>query len=136
MLLNNEDVRIVEGITEDEGQDLVKRDSLDACIVFDVDFDEFSTLLEQREAWDYDMETYVKGLQLPTLTLFYEDLLKDEATFIQRVFAFLEVKPKPVQGVTLKNTKDNLRDVIHNFDELRARYADTRYEPMFDEVLV
>ena len=103
---------------------------------FTVDLNEFSELLREREEWDTDLENYVQPLGLPTLTLYYEDLLKDKTTFIQRVFSFLEVKPKPVEGVTLKNTKDNLREVLLNFDELRARYANTGYEPMFDEVLV
>jgi hypothetical protein len=30
---------------------------------------------------------------------------------------------------------NDLREAIVNFDELRARYAGTRYESMFDEVL-
>ena len=108
----------------------------DRLSAFTVDLDEFSNLLQQREAWDQDVEHYVQRLQLPTLRLFYEDLLEDQDVFIQRAFSFLEVKPQPVQGKTLKNTRDNLREVVLNFDELRAKYVNTPYEPMFDEVLV
>ncbi len=103
---------------------------------FTVDLDEFNHLLKEREVWDRDLEDYVQHLGLATLTLYYEELLKDEAAFVRRVFSFLEVEPKPAQGITLKNTKDNLREVLLNYDELRARYANTRYEAMFDEVLV
>jgi hypothetical protein len=37
------------------------------------------------------------------------------------------------EGKTLKHTSDDLRQVVVNLDELRARYAGTRYAPMFDE---
>ncbi len=101
-----------------------------------VDFQEFDRLLRQREAWDQELEEYVERLGLPTLMLYYEDLLVDEAAFLNQVFAFLGVRPQPVQGRTLKNTRDNLRDVLANFEELRERYRNTRYAAMFDEVLV
>lgn len=103
---------------------------------FSVDPDEFENLLQQREEWDRDLETYVKALNLPTLQLYYEELLKNEDAFIQRVFDFLEVKPKPAQGITRKNTRDDLREAIVNFDELHAKYTGTKYGPMFEEVLV
>jgi hypothetical protein len=53
-----------------------------------------------------------------------------------QVFSFLRVNTRPVQAVTKKNTHDNLREVILNFDEVRANYVNTKYEHMFDEVLV
>ncbi len=102
---------------------------------FAVDLNEFERLLQQREQWDRDLEAYAQSLHLPTLSLYYEELLQDEQAFVQQVFSFLEVAPQPVQGITLKNTKDNLQEAILNFDELRAKYTNTRYAPMFDEVL-
>lgn len=103
---------------------------------FAVDLDEFQRLLQAREDWDSELEAFVGGLQLPTLPLYYEELLEDEGAFLSKVFAFLNVPERPVQGKTLKHTADDLRQAITNFDELRARYAGTRYEAMFDEVLV
>jgi hypothetical protein len=52
------------------------------------------------------------------------------------VLSFLKVKPYPVQAKILKNTKDNLQEAIANFDELRARYADTAFYNQFDEVVI
>lgn len=100
-----------------------------------IDPEELDRLLRLREQWDRDLEAYAARLDLPKLALTYEELLLDENAFLQRVFNFLEVKPGPVRPRTLKNTSDNLREAILNFDELRARYAHTRYAPMFDEVL-
>ncbi len=101
-----------------------------------VDLDEFAHLIELREQWDRSLENYVRRLNLPTISLFYEELLQDEKLFLNKVFYFLGVEPKPVQGKTLKHTKDDLREVILNFDELHSKYADTKYSTMFDEVLV
>jgi hypothetical protein len=85
--------------------------------------------------WDGELEDFAAGLQLPKLQLFYEDMLVDQHGFMQRVFDFLEVKAHAVQAKTLKNTSDNLRDVIENFDELRLQYEGTPYAAMFDEVV-
>ena len=103
---------------------------------FEVDPGEFATLLAQREEWDRDLEAYAEALRLPTLRLWYEDLLADEAAFTDRAVTFLTGRSRQVQGGTLKNTGDDLRSAVLNFDDLRRRYAGTRYEAMFDEVHV
>jgi LPS sulfotransferase NodH len=101
---------------------------------FEVDPAEFETLLGQREEWDQQVETYAAQLQLPTLRLWYEDLLGDEDGFVDKAVTFLTGESRRLQGGTLKNTGDDLKTAILNFDELRKRYAGTRYENMFDEV--
>lgn len=103
---------------------------------FEVDPGEFDVLLREREALDRDLEQYVSGLQLPTLTLMYEDLLQDQEAFVARTLSFLGVGADSTPGATLKNTRDDLRQAIVNFDQLRTRYSGTPYEPMFDEVLL
>jgi hypothetical protein len=103
---------------------------------FLVDPEEFDSLLQTRERLDRELEQYVEYLRLPTLTLFYEDLLLNEQAFVGNALAFLGSTQRPRPGSTLKNTGDDLRQAILNFDELRLRYAGTRYEPMFNEVLV
>jgi len=100
---------------------------------FEVDPGEFQALLAQREEWDRDLEAYAGQLQLPTLQLWYEDLLADEGGFVDRAVTFLTGRSRSLQGGTLKNTGDDLRTAVLNFDELRRKYAGTRYETMFDE---
>ena len=101
----------------------------------EVDLDEFERLLHEREGLDRELETYVDRLGLPVLRLFYEDLLQDDMAFVGRTLKFLGCDDEPRPGATLKNTGDDLREAIVNFDALRSRYAGTSYEPMFDEVL-
>jgi LPS sulfotransferase NodH len=102
---------------------------------FEVDPVEFEKLLQERIRWDTELEEYAARLDLPRLSLYYEDLLQDEKAFLLKLFDFIGVAPKPVQGKTLKNTKDDLREVVVNFDDLRGRYEGTPYKAMFDEVI-
>jgi len=103
---------------------------------FYIDPDKFDELLQTRLKLDTEIEEYVKNMHLPTLALHYEDLLQDENDFLKLIYSFLNVKPKSAKGITKKNTKDDLREVIQNFDELQVKYKNTEFEPMFEEVLV
>lgn len=103
---------------------------------FYIDPVEFMETLQGVEFQIRKLEDYVDHLQLPTLRLFYEDMLQDESAFVARIFSFLNIPSKPLQGKTIKITSDDLREVILNFDELRARYVDTEHEAMFDEARV
>lgn len=103
---------------------------------FEVDPAEFDRLLRERETLDRDLERYVGQLDRPTLRLCYEDLLESPETFVGRAVAFLTGARGVGAGATLKNTQDDLRQAILNFDQLRTRYVGTAYERMFDEVLL
>jgi hypothetical protein len=101
-----------------------------------IDVVEFGRRLERLEEEKRRLESYEKSLDLPTLWLDYEDLLVDQRAALERVFSFLGVRYQPVQGRSIKNTSDDLREAVSNFDELRSSYVGTPYEQMFDEVLV
>lgn len=93
----------------------------------------FSGNLEAIEEEKRKLESYVKNLGLPTLSLYYEDLLYERRATLGRVFSFLGLRFEPVQGGSIKNTNDDLREAVSNFDELRSHYVGTTYEQMFDE---
>jgi len=101
----------------------------------DIDPAEFDQLLDEREQANQQLAHYVEELTLPTIKVIYEDLLIDHDTEIKRILEFLHVKPYPVKAKTLKNTRDNLREAVANFDELRSRYAGTTFMAQFDEVI-
>jgi LPS sulfotransferase NodH len=101
-----------------------------------IDPDEFDQVLHHREEVDQALADYVDSLPLPKISLAYEDMLQDEDRPLQKLFSFLDIPPKTVQGISFKITSDNLREAIVNFDELYARYIGTEYEAMFDEVLI
>jgi hypothetical protein len=97
--------------------------------------DEFQALLETVEQNRRDLNSYVQGLGLPLLRVDYEDLFLDQNDVYDRIFTFVGVPFRPVGSNIVKNTKDDLRQAVANFDELRSNYVGTRYEAMFDEVL-
>jgi LPS sulfotransferase NodH len=101
-----------------------------------IDPADFRTRLERDEEGRRLLREYVMGLELPTLSLYYEDLLIDKRNTIDLAVSFLGVQPWPVEGKALKNTSDDLRQAVENFDELRSLYTGTPYETMFDEVLL
>jgi LPS sulfotransferase NodH len=108
----------------------------DRMPAMEIDPDQFAEYLAEREAADDELQAYVDQLNLPTLKIVYEELLVDKQGVLDKIFAFLNIPSKPVQEKTLKNTSDDLRDAVLNFDQLRSQYAGTIYESMFDEVLV
>jgi LPS sulfotransferase NodH len=101
----------------------------------EIDPEEFDLYLQERAEAEAALEAYVRELDLPTLRLDYEDLLVNRDDSLLRVFSFLDVRPMPLDGKTLKHTSDDLSEVVLNIDALRRRYAGTSYGPMFDEVL-
>jgi LPS sulfotransferase NodH len=107
----------------------------DRLPALEIDPEEFDLLLEEREQANRVLEHYVNDLDLPTLKVTYEDLQVDQDAELKHILTFLKVKPYPVESKTLKNTKDNLREAVANFDELRARYSGTSFMAQFDEVV-
>jgi hypothetical protein len=102
----------------------------------DVDPDDFDERLRAVVAEKATIAEFVARLDRPNLRVEYEQLLTaPDATFAS-VLDFLDVAVRPLRGATSKNTSDDLRDVVANFAALRACYAGTPYEAMFDEVLV
>jgi len=102
---------------------------------FEIDPDMFHQYLLERIKADEELTNFTEKLNLPTLKMVYEDLLVNRDLVLSRVFDFLGVDPFPVQGKTLKNTSDDLKEVILNFEQLRSKYLGTKFESMFDEVL-
>lgn len=104
--------------------------------VLEINPEEFDRRLQNMKKNDLKTQQQIKGLGVPVLPLAYEELLLDLDAVRQKVFSFLGVRNLPVDGNPLKATKDDLREVIKNFDELKEIYLGTEYECMFDEVLI
>ncbi|MFM7270470.1 MAG: hypothetical protein ACKO2C_02395 [Actinomycetes bacterium] len=98
-----------------------------------VDPEDFSQRLRAVAEEKQVIRSFADSLGRPYLDLDYEDLLEDPDAAFGRVFDLLGVHRLQVQGSTLKNTSDDLGEVISNYEDLRSRYVGTVYEPMFDE---
>lgn len=95
--------------------------------------EEFVTRLRLYEEAREKLQEFALSLERPTLMLYYEDLIGDEAGTLNAVCGFLGVPPHPLRGKALKATPDDLRDAVTNVEELRHA-AGGRYLAMFDEV--
>ena len=110
-------------------------DESDRLATLHIEVGEFKEWLERNEKASRKLNDYARGLGLPVLELHYEDLLTDNQGAFGRVCEFLGVDHEPLEAGTKKNTSDDLREVIENFEELKTAFAGTPYEAMFDEVL-
>lgn len=97
---------------------------------------DFINTLALREKLDGDLKRFVDGLRLPTLDVYYENILLDEPGTLKTIYEFIGVPPRMTKGASYKNTSDDLRNALLNFEELKASVSGTPYEEMFDEVLV
>jgi LPS sulfotransferase NodH/GT2 family glycosyltransferase len=102
----------------------------------EIDLVKFADWLSQVEREALRIGRFVEKLPVPTLHLAYEDLLLDSEGTLTRALEFLGVPLEAVHARVMKNTSDDLRQAVSNFVKLRAQYAGTEYERMFDEVLV
>ena len=111
----------VEGQTEPLGPQHISVEEFDRML-HDVVFDESV------------LNAYAKYLETPKLNVEYSDLLRNQAEWFDTIFDFLGVEPRQLESSVRKNTDDDLRVALSNFEELRAAYADTEFAPMFDEI--
>ena len=101
-----------------------------------IDARAFAERLAATEGRHDALLSYAGGLGVPTLELYYEELLGNEQAVFDRVCRFLSVPYRPLAGNTRKHTSDDLRDAVVNFEALRSAYVGTPFEAMFDERLV
>lgn len=101
---------------------------------FAVDLQEFDVLLREVVFLHQMLRSYADYLDVPMLRLEYADLLKDRKSWFDSVFRFLELEPRNLESGLLKNTHDDLSQVVLNLDELRGVYRGTPFEAMFQEM--
>ena len=100
----------------------------------------FGDMLNRRLKREAAMDDFVRSLPLRKTLLHYEELQLDREGALGGLFDFLDVPHHDVTvGIPkqpMKHTSDDLREAVLNFDELKSHFAGTKYESMFDEVLV
>ena len=67
---------------------------------------------------DRKLKQYIDSLDLPKLVVIYEDLLAEEQAVLNQVWDFLDVSHVKTQGITRKNTPDDIREAVTNLDEI------------------
>ena len=95
--------------------------------------EEFDRMLRRVVFDDALLRAYSEYLDARRLVVEYEDLLRDRNAWLQSILEFLEAAPQPLDSSITKNTDDDLRTALVNFDQIRRHYAGTPFAPMFDE---
>jgi len=98
---------------------------------FALEESELRSTLAQCLDRDKQLEAFVGALDLPRLTLHYEELLEALQERMRDVQVFLGVDPASIRSDVVKSTDDDLSRVIVNYVDLRARFDDGPYANMF-----
>lgn len=101
-----------------------------------LDYKKFNWTLRFREDLDSKLDEYISKLKLPVLSIIYEDILLGLDDQLNRIFSFINVKKAKTYSKMVKHTNEDLKKVITNFSEIKDQYVHTKYETMFDEVLL
>jgi hypothetical protein len=65
------------------------------------------------------------------LSLFYEEILSARDDTFARAQSFLGVEPQVLTVALTKQSPDDLRTILENYDELREAFAGTEYSEFF-----
>ncbi len=93
----------------------------------EIDPRELLLKIENALASKAQIDTFIGNLKLAKLVLTYEQLLANESAFFRQLFQFLEVADAPVTGNIYKNTPDDLRLALINYDEVARALAGSPY---------
>jgi len=99
---------------------------------FELDPGELERVIAECRRHRERLAAFVETLDLSRLALSYEDLLGDSEARFRDILAYLDVPPAALQSKVLKNTDDDLSQVLVNFEDLRERFANGPYAAMFD----
>jgi len=98
---------------------------------FSIETEEFKRWFEETNNRSLEIHDYVHNVKRPQLRISYEDLLENHDLVFKRIFDFLDVEPHKMESKLVKNTSDDLKDVLLNYDELKNLYKNTKFEEMF-----
>lgn len=96
-----------------------------------LDYEETRARFEQARAWEREYNALFAGH--PLMDLVYEDVAANYAGEMQRVQSFLSLPPRDVPPATKKRPPQPLSEQIANYDDLKARFADTPWGEFFTD---
>ncbi len=92
---------------------------------------ELARRLTQSRAWEEEGARRVAAL--PCLDLVYEDLVAAPAAQFERVTGFLGLEPHPARSRLQRQNDASLRELIANYDELKAAFVGSEWQDLFED---
>lgn len=104
---------------------------------FEIDLPHFDAHLRRLIERTAAQDRFVEERPWLSMEVFYEDLISGRESTIRRIAKFLETPKASIEidppGKPLKQSPTNLRNLLTNFDALRARYTGTAFQNMLDD---
>jgi LPS sulfotransferase NodH len=99
--------------------------------VIELDYEECLEDFEQTRRWETEYDRLFSTH--PLLEIRYEDLARDYARIMPEIQQFLGVELQPVAPQTYRQSQQTLSAAIANYQELKARFTGSPWEPFFYE---
>jgi len=95
-----------------------------------ISLDRFKTTLTWLEQSVERLSAFIGTLTVPICHVTYEEVNRDLNGSVRSILQFLNVPHATVQPRLVKVTKDDLRDSVVNYEEIKGYIATTRYAPL------
>lgn len=94
-----------------------------------------ATNLEEdfRQTRDWEKDGAAMFGEHPMMDVYYEDLVADLEQEFRRVTEFLGVEYRQPKTDFKKQRTNSMREIVANYDELKAEFAGTEWEAFFDD---
>jgi LPS sulfotransferase NodH len=96
-----------------------------------LDYEECLKDFVQTKAWEEESERYFPHHSM--LQVHYEGLASDYAAEARTIQDFLEVQPETVKPTTFQQTRQPLRSMIANYDDLKRQFRGTVWQEFFTD---
>ena len=98
-----------------------------------LDYDFLRQRFEQIESWEKNVPKLFNKSSIKNV--FYQDLVGQYKPTVKSLFDFLELPQISLNNVKIKHKKQNpepLSQLVENYDELKAKFADTPWSSYFE----
>lgn len=95
-----------------------------------IDFEDFIKVSDAIEL--YEENTRKEYRDHPFLEITYDELISDKNKVFQNLCSFLEVENQDLKSKLKKQNKEQLKDLVLNFDEFKNSVSNSKYSSFID----
>lgn len=100
-------------------------------VAVQLDYDDCLKLFEETKKWEEEYDIFFNEHQ--KIEIIYENLVQNTREETKRIQQFLEVKPKKLYSLTLKQNRGALPEIISNYYELKEKFEDSPWSKFFTD---
>ncbi|APY08025.1 hypothetical protein BWZ20_06795 [Winogradskyella sp. J14-2] len=96
----------------------------------DVDYKECTEAF--NKITDYQNKTKQMFKEHDYLEVYYEDIVNDRESELDKIFDFLDVEKMQVTANNKKQNPERIDELINNYEELKNKFTNTKWEYLFE----